>query len=446
MRVPLFGVRLACVLADPEPVRLLREASLLMRLTGCVLFVEGTELFEKGSPTVLHEWEKILGCAAGLVVFDGDPVSGSDELRSRTITIQLSKRDSGSRVQLWKEATHDLKLADDVDLAALAGAFRLNSQQIAASVAWCRGAGLLRSGEDRRLSQRDLQASCRRHSDRTLLEQGSRIEPRRSWDDLVLPAEQVMQLKEMCLRLKHHHTVYESWSLGRKVTSGRGVNALFAGPSGTGKTMAAEIVARDLGQEAYRIDLSALVSKYIGETEKNLSKVFDAAEHSNAVLFFDEADALFGKRSDVKDAHDRYANIQVAYLLQRIEAYCGVAILATNLKANTDEAFIRRLDFLVEFPFPEAEDRARIWRNFLARPLPCGNVDIDALAEKFRITGGVIKNAVVQAAFLAAEEGTAIETTHLLRALRREYQKMGRLTSEIEAFFPINGRGEPADG
>jgi SpoVK/Ycf46/Vps4 family AAA+-type ATPase len=244
----------------------------------------------------------------------------------------------------------------------------------------------------------------------------------------------------MCVRLKHHYTVYESWNLGRKVLSGKGVSALFAGPSGTGKTMAAEIVAFELGQEAYRIDLSALVSKYIGETEKNLSKVFDAAERSNAVLFFDEADALFGKRSDVKDAHDRYANIQVAYLLQRIEAYSGVAILATNLKANTDEAFIRRLDFLVEFPFPEAEDRARIWRRFLMEPLPLGNVDIAMLAEKFRITGGVIKNAVVHAAFLAAEEGGALETPHLLRALRREYQKMGRLMSEIDAFSDLDCR------
>jgi SpoVK/Ycf46/Vps4 family AAA+-type ATPase len=244
----------------------------------------------------------------------------------------------------------------------------------------------------------------------------------------------------MCLRLKHHYTVYEAWGLGGRAISGRGVSALFAGPSGTGKTMAAEIVAHDLGQEAYRIDLSALVSKYIGETEKNLSKVFDAAEHSNAVLFFDEADALFGKRSDVKDAHDRYANIQVAYLLQRIERYSGVAILATNLKANTDEAFIRRIDFLVEFPFPEIEDRARIWRKLLSSPLPCGSIDVDGLAEKFRVTGGVIKNAVVQAAFLAAEDGTTIETSHLLHALRREYQKMGRLTSEIEAFSPIADR------
>lgn len=443
MRVPLFAIRLSCVLADPEPVRLLREAILLIRLNRCVLFVEGMERFGNSSSIALHEWEKILSCAAGFVVFDGDPASASDELRASIISIQLSRRESGSRLQLWKDAVGDLKLADDVDLAALAGSFRLNAQQISASVAWCRSAGLLHSGEDGILSQRGLQASCRRHTDRTLLELGSRIEARRSWDDLILPLDQVTQLREMCLRLKHHFIVYESWGLGRRVTSGRGVNALFAGPSGTGKTMAAEIVAHDLGQDAYRIDLSSMVSKYIGETEKNLSKVFDAAERSNAVLFFDEADALFGKRSDVKDAHDRYANIQVAYLLQRIEAYCGVAILATNLKANTDEAFIRRLDFLVEFPFPEAEDRARIWRKFLASPLPSGQVEIDTLAEKFRITGGVIKNAVIQAAFLAAEEGTVIETRHLLGALRREYQKMGRLTSEIEEFSRVGGRANP---
>ena len=238
------------------------------------------------------------------------------------------------------------------------------------SVSWSLRSSNLRAGPPG-ISLGDLQASCRRHSDVSLLEYGTRIEPRRTWDDLVLPAEQMAQLREMCLRLKHHYTVYDAWKLGRKVASGKGVSALFAGPSGTGKTTAAEIVAHELGQEAYGLDLSALVSKYIGETE-SLSKVFNAAERSNAVLFFDEADALFGKRSDVKDAHDRYANIQVAYLLQQIELYTGVSILASNLKANTDEAFIPAWTSWSSSPFQRWKPR-RIWRYFLAEPLPVGS-------------------------------------------------------------------------
>ena len=208
---------------------------------------------------------------------------------------------------------------------------------------------------------------------------------------------------------------------------------LFAGPSGTGKTMAAEIIAAELGLELYKIDLSTVVSKYIGETEKNLSRIFAEAETSNAILFFDEADALFGKRSEVKDSHDRYANIEIGYLLQRMEEYDGVVILATNLRKNMDEAFVRRLQFTVEFPFPNAEDRRRIWKGVWPAQTPCDPaLDVDFLARRFEITGGSIRNIALAAAFLAAADGNVVTMEHLIHATQREYQKMGKVVTEGE--------------
>jgi SpoVK/Ycf46/Vps4 family AAA+-type ATPase len=211
------------------------------------------------------------------------------------------------------------------------------------------------------------------------------------------------------------------------------VIALLAGNSGTGKTMAADVMANALGLDLYRIDLSAVVSKYIGETEKNLDAIFREAERSNAILFFDEADALFGKRSEVKDAHDRYANIETAYLLQRMEEYSGIVILATNLKMNLDEAFVRRLHFVVDFPMPDEPFRKRIWEGAVPPEAPLGNdIDWDFLARQFKVSGGNIKNAVVAGAFLAAGEGQPIGMSHLVRGMRREYQKLGRMVTEAE--------------
>jgi SpoVK/Ycf46/Vps4 family AAA+-type ATPase len=214
---------------------------------------------------------------------------------------------------------------------------------------------------------------------------------------------------------------------------GKGMLALFAGPSGTGKTMAADVLAGALGLDLYRIDLSGVVSKYIGETEKNLSSIFDEAEMSNAILFFDEADALFGKRSEVKDAHDRYANIETAYLLQRMEEYSGAVFLATNLKMNLDEAFTRRLHMVVDFPLPGEVERRRIWQSTFPDAAPLEpDVDFDFLAKQFKISGGNIRNIVLSGAFLAADDGQRIGMAHLIRATRREYQKLGKMITEAD--------------
>jgi SpoVK/Ycf46/Vps4 family AAA+-type ATPase len=231
--------------------------------------------------------------------------------------------------------------------------------------------------------------------------------------------------------------VYDEWGFGRKLALGKGLNALFAGESGTGKTMAADIMAGELGQDLYKIDLSMLVSKYIGETEKNLNRVFSEAATSNAILFFDEADAIFGKRSEVKDSHDRYANIEISYLLQRMEAYDGVVILATNMRGNLDEAFTRRLHFIVEYPFPEAADREIIWQvNFPAETPVAEDVDFGLLARRFRLAGGNIRNIILASAFLSSEKDEVVGMKHLLHASRREYQKIGRLIDDT--LFEVN--------
>jgi len=230
--------------------------------------------------------------------------------------------------------------------------------------------------------------------------------------------------------------VLDVWGLGAKLASSRGVTVLFSGPPGTGKTMAAQIIAGALGLDLYRIDLSTIVSKYIGETEKNIERIFREAEQSNAILFFDEADALFGKRSEVRDSHDRYANIEISYLLQRMEAYDGVTILATNLRGNLDEAFTRRLQFAVSFPFPETEDRLRIWKTLFPPDVPREpDIDLALLANRFRLAGGNIRNIIVSAAYLAAAGGESVSMSHLLHGTRRELQKMGRLVRDEDLLY-----------
>jgi SpoVK/Ycf46/Vps4 family AAA+-type ATPase len=260
------------------------------------------------------------------------------------------------------------------------------------------------------------------------------VKPVYTWDDIVLPEEVLSQLREICQRVVYRHRVIGDWGFGKKLSLGKGVNALFAGPSGAGKTMASEIIANELELDLYKIDLSGVVSKYIGETEKNLDRVFSAAEDANAVLFFDEADALFGKRSEVRDSHDRYANIEISYLLQKMEEYEGVAILATNLRANLDESFTRRLAFTIHFPFPDETSRHLIWKKIWPPQLAIAQaVDLEFISRQFKLSGGNIKNVALGAAFLAASDGGQVTMSHLLHAIRREYQKLGKpISSDLQ--------------
>ena len=247
-----------------------------------------------------------------------------------------------------------------------------------------------------------------------------------SWDDLVLPSDAAAQLRELCGQVEQRQKVLGDWGFGAKLVFGRGVAALFSGPSGTGKTMAAGVVARQLGRELFRVDLSQVVSKYIGETEKNLGRVFDAAADISAVLFFDEADALFGKRSEVKDAHDRHANVEVGYLLQKMEEYEGLAILATNLRRNLDPAFFRRLNVVIEFPFPDEAQRLDLWRRMFPPQAPlASDVNFALLARELRLSGGHLRNIALAAASLAAAAGTPVGRDQILLAARREHEKLG---------------------
>lgn len=326
----------------------------------------------------------------------------------------------------WLHTLGDVNGAlDEEALEALANKYRFTREQIA-HVA--QTAADLAASRGEQINGDDLVTAAQSHSSIRLGHLARRITPRARWHDLILPPDRVEQLREICARARYSHIVEDEWGFGKKVANALGVSALFAGESGTGKTLAAEVIAHELGLPVYKVDLSAVVSKYIGETEKNLAVIFKEAQSSNAILFFDEADAIFGKRSEVKDAHDRYANLEVAYLLQQVESYDGVALLATNLRQNLDEAFTRRLDFMVDFPFPDEEYRHRIWMAHFPPEAPlAADVDLGAVAVQYRLAGGNIRNAALAAAYMAAADSGVITLGHIRHAVRREHQKMGRL-------------------
>ncbi|MBD1941410.1 ATP-binding protein, partial [Coleofasciculus sp. FACHB-712] len=272
--------------------------------------------------------------------------------------------------------------------------------------------------------------TCRSQARQRLNDLAQPIIPGASWDELVLPEAQRQVLRDIAAHVRQRAKVYENWGFGGS-GRGLGISALFAGGSGTGKTMAADVLAGELQLDLYRIDLSSVISKYIGETEKNLRRVFDAAEAGGAILLFDEADALFGKRSEVKDSHDRHANIEVAYLLQRMEAYRGLAILTTNLKGSLDQAFLRRIRFIVQFPFPDATQRAEIWQRIFPRKTPTEGLDPVKLA-RLNVAGGNIRNIALNAAFIAADANEPVGMQHILQAAKSEYVKLERPLTDAE--------------
>jgi len=312
------------------------------------------------------------------------------------------------------------------DPEELAAKFQLTAGRIEDAVATARA-----MGDGAGLSTRAVYAACRAQSRERLGSLATAVDTGYTWDDIVLPSETMAHLREVAAHVKHQGRVFSDWGFEARYTNGRGLTVLFTGPSGTGKTMAAEIVAGEAGLDLYRIDLASVVSKYVGETEENLQAVFDEAAGSNAVLFFDEADALFGSRSEVSDAQDRYANVEVSYLLQRMEAHDGTVILASNLEENIDDAFLRRINVSVEFPMPDREARERIWRIVFPEATPTAELDIDFLAG-FDIAGGSIKNAALTAAFLAAEDDESVRMKHVVQALRRELEKSGRLVNPAD--------------
>jgi SpoVK/Ycf46/Vps4 family AAA+-type ATPase len=356
----------------------------------------------------------------------------ADALRALPfVRIEFSQPAYAERVGLWELVLREDGV--DLDVEALANKFRFSGGQIQDAAVTARNLAHWRDPENGHVTMGDLYTACRLQSNRKLATLAQKITPRYVWSDIVLPPDRMEQLREIRNYVRYRALVYEKWGFDRKLSLGKGLNALFAGPSGTGKTMAAEIIANELGLDLYKIDLSGVVSKYIGETEKNLARIFAEAETSNAILFFDEADALFGKRSEVRDAHDRYANIEIGYLLQKMEDYEGVVILATNLRKNMDDAFVRRMHFTVEFPFPDEKDRLRIWEKIWPEDTPCSPyLDLAFMARRIEVAGGNIRNIALAAAFLAADDGAVVDMHHLIHATRREYQKMGKVVIEDE--------------
>lgn len=436
--IPMLAVDVDKMMAaDTSPEILVPLIFREGRLQSAALYLEGYDRIlgserevKSGGDSLVQELENY----PQLVFMGGDKAWQPKEvLYDKTlISIELPIPSYLMRKELWqKQSNGDLVLSDDVDLSDLASKFRLSGGQIRDAVAMARNLAEWRNPGNRLLTDQDLHAACRKQSREILNTLARKIQPGYHWNDIVLPKDQEEQLREICGYVKHYNTVYGDWGFDGKHSLGKGLNVLFAGTSGTGKTMAAEIIAHELGLDLYKIDLSAIVSKYIGETEKNLDRIFKDGHTSNAILFFDEADALFGKRSEVRDSHDRYANIEIAYLLQKMDEYDGVVILATNLRKNMDEAFARRMHFAVEFPLPEEPERYRIWQNIFPEEAPLAkNIDYSFLARQFRMSGGNIKNIALGAAFLAAQDGETITMKNVIRATKREYQKMGKLCTE----------------
>ncbi|MDH6141860.1 hypothetical protein P3T35_003881 [Kitasatospora sp. GP30] len=347
--------------------------------------------------------------------------------RESPVVITVPPPDPGRRTEQWERA---LGGPLDDELAAAVAPYQLDEDQVARAAAV---AARTAAAEQRPVSADDLRAAVRSQNGAGLGRLARRIEPAVGWDDLVLPELTLSQLKELALRVKHRDRVLGQWRMRPGGGRGRGVIALFAGESGTGKTMSAEVVAAELGMELYVVDLSTVVDKYVGETEKNLERIFTEASRVNGVLLFDEADAIFGKRSQVKDAHDRHANVESAYLLQRMESFDGIAVLTTNLRANLDEAFTRRLDVIAEFPVPDEDQRRALWERCLGPRIPRGDdLDLGFCARHFELAGGSIRACAVTAAYLAAETGRPLDMVQLLTAVRQEYRKLGRLVLESE--------------
>lgn len=341
------------------------------------------------------------------------------------------------RQKAWEKALENENMIvpdNNTWVPELARQFRLTPGQIRDAVEFARCHYLINNSklnEPKKMTLHHLYAASRDQSNQKLTELTVKIRPKYGWVDIVLAEEKILQLKEICSQVKYCYRVFEEWGFEEKLSYGKGLSVLFTGAPGTGKTMAAQVMARELQLDLYKIDLSSVVSKYIGETEKNLAGIFHEAETSNAILFFDEADALFGKRTEVSDAHDRYANIETSFLLQKMEEYEGMVILATNLRKNMDEAFTRRIRFIVEFPFPGEKSRLHIWRTHFPKQAPLDRgIDYEFLAKQFPVSGGSIRNIVLNAAFFAAQNGRTIGMTHILNSAKREYEKIGKLWDE----------------
>lgn len=433
---PLLIIDLPVSAPDPETVRAdLRLGVRYARMHGCVLLLDGMDrlAFEA------HGWmESIvseqLTDFPGVAIVNGSPdgpwFADRQPRDCLTFTIDLPPIDGSDREPVWRNTLENVGIALGTrDIEVLANRYRLLPGQIANAVHTALGIAAWEGSSE--VSASVVMNAARRQSYADLHSMAQVHIPDRGWDDIVLPVDQINQLHEICDHVEYRHVIHHQWSRAHRTARPDGLNTLFSGPSGTGKTLAAEIIAGALDLDLATVNIAHTISKYIGETEKNLDRIFTAAEQSSVVLFFDEADAIFGKRSQVKDAHDRYANLEVGYLLQKIENHEGIVILCTNFRSNMDDAFARRLNHVVEFPFPDASLRCHIWQKHLHDRIPqAGDLDLTLLAHQFEITGGSIRSIVLNACVFAAAERQPVSMRHIIRATCREFQKMGRVCDE----------------
>jgi SpoVK/Ycf46/Vps4 family AAA+-type ATPase len=405
-----------------------------------VCFTHFEAILSDGKEAFRYSFVKMLryGCPYVFVLSEKDwkpeyPLNGY-----MFIDMEIPSPGTAERIALWNGMLEGIPVGSLLSVDELAAKFSFTGGQIRGAID---KALLLAVGERKGILDSELiHRACRNLISHKLGERATLIPIRYTWDDLILPPIQKNMLRRACDQIRFSHTVYGEWSFGEKIAYGRGVSMLLTGPPGTGKTMSAQIIAGVLQLEIYKVDLSAVVSKYIGETEKNLSDVFAEVKKSQSILFFDEADAMFGKRSEVKDAHDKYANTETAYLLQKMEEYEGIVILATNFIQNFDEAFKRRIKFIIEFPFPDPDYRLAIWKAVFPERTPKdANIDYQFLASTFEMTGSGIKNAAVSAAFLAAAEGAPVTMDHILSAVLTEMRKTGKtlLKEDLKEYYYI---------
>jgi hypothetical protein len=435
LSAPAVILDLRRLAADADVAAIARCAGREARLRGAGLVAGPLDvLVGRGAPAV-----RVFGELGWPTVLYGTCSWNPAHARGVPVLAEVGLASPEERAGWWRASLANAA-GDGLDAAAETTQFRLGPLQISrAALAAQQQAAL--HGEP--VTPADLRAGARAQNASELERCARRVSPVVGFDDLVLPGEQVAGLRELAARARHRERVLDEWGLGNHSSKGRGITGLFAGDSGTGKTMSAEVVAMDLGLDLYVIDLSTVVDKYIGETEKNLDRVFSDAEGMNAVLLFDEADALFGKRSEVSDARDRYANVEVAYLLQRMELFDGIAILTTNMRANVDEAFTRRIDVVIDFPRPDEDDRLRLWQINLPAEVPrAGDDDLEFLAHAFDLAGGNIRNVCVCAAFLAADAGRLVTMADLVRGVAIEYRKLGRMCTASE-FGPYLELAQP---
>lgn len=409
-------------------------------ISGAAIYfdISANEAFEKGLfDTLLQALQKITP-ECPMIMFFSVP---SESVIPRPLIhefyhINFSVPGFKIRKNIWSARSGKIAGFSEKEIREFANRFHFTQDQIDGAVEFASKRAIF--SEDGNAGMDDLLEACRVQSNGKLSSMGKCLDTPYSRGDIILPEQHYEQLSDLIIQYQYQYQVYHEWGFDKKVAYGRGITVLFSGPSGTGKTMAAAVVGNELKLHVYKIDLSSVISKYIGETEKNLSRIFHEASSSNAILFFDEADAIFGKRTEVKDSHDRYANIEVSYLLQKMEEYEGITVLASNLRQNIDEAFFRRMQFVLEFPFPDIAYREKIWEKIFPDGAPrSSDIDYTFLAEKLEVTGGNIKNMALSAAFIAAGEEKPIGMRHLILAAKKEYKKLNKsfVKSEFAPYY-----------